>query len=454
MLIEDVIHRFKGLPPAPRLTDPDTVKRLYRQWRIRMMYSTFIGYALFYFCRKNISIALPALGTDLELTNVQLGLFGTMLYVVYGFGRFINGFLADKANPRYFMSVGLFFSALMNLFFGLSSATWCLALFWGLNGWFQSMGFPPCAKMLANWYSVSERGTNWAIWHSSHQLGGFIIAILAGFLVQHYGWRMGFYVPAALCFLTAIFLFNRLRDTPVSMGLPPIAEYHGEVEYNQDGTVVDDEYESIRHTLFHRVLNNKHIWLMSFMTLFCYIIRFGTFDWATKFLVEVKGSSIVKAGIVVSMIELVGILGPLTAGLITDKLWGGKRAPWCVICFLLTIVGLTVFYFVPPGNPYIDALALSLIGFFIYGPQFLQGPFLADLASRKAASTANGLAGVFSYAGAALSGVGTGYFLDTYGWGGGFAFWGVAALCGALISATLWNVKGANHSSVRLAKAS
>lgn len=441
MLFEDVVRIFKENPPVPPIEDPEKVKKIYRHWRIRMMYATFIGYAIFYFCRKNISIALPAIGTDLGYSNAELGLFGSALYITYGIGRFVNGMFADKANPRYFMSVGLVLTALMNIFFGMSSSLWCLTLFWGLNGWFQSMGFPPCSKALANWYSVSERATKWAIWHVSHQLGAFIIAIFAGYLVQNYGWRSGFYVPAVLCLATAWFLFNRLRDTPVSLGLPNIAEYHNDIELNVDGSVVDDKYESMKELLLHRVLNNKHIWLVSLMTLFVYIVRFGAFDWATKFLVEVKGNNIAKAGATVSILELVGILGPITAGIITDKLWHGKRGPWCAVCFLMTTVILAAFYMVPAGHPYVDAACLALLGFFIYGPQFLQGPFVADLASRKAAATANGLAGIFSYAGATLSGVGTGLFLDHYGWLGGFGFWIVAAILGMLISLVLWNVR-------------
>lgn len=443
-LIEDIYRLFRSAPAAPRIQDSEEVKRLYRHWRVRVMYSAFIGYAITYFCRKNISIALPSIGKDLVLTNAQLGMFGSALYITYGIGRFVNGVFADKSNPRYFMSMGLILSAFMNVFFGLSSSLWFLTLFWGLNGWFQSMCFPPISKLLANWYSVSERATKWAIWHISHQIGAFIIAIIAGFLIEKYGWRSSFFVPAAICFVTAFFIYNRLRDTPPTLGLPNIAEYHNDFELDHNGHIVDDSHETIRYTLFHRVLNNKHIWLVALMTLLIYILRCGIFDWATKFLVEAKGSSVAKAGIVVSMLELVGILGPLAAGLITDKLWGGKRAPWCAISFLLTLVGLAVFYFVPAGHPYIDAAGLAIVGFFVYGPQFLQGPFAADLASRKAAATANGVTGSFGYIGATLSGVVTGLFLDAYGWAGGFMFWAVTAVLGIFVSMLLWNVKVTN----------
>ena len=409
------------------------------------MYSCFIGYALFYFCRKNISIAMPALASDLGYSNVQLGLLGTVLYITYGVGKFLNGILADHANPRAFMVTGLILSALMNIFFGMSSSLWALAVFWGLNGWFQSMGFPPVAKLLANWYSASERGFKWSIWHVSHQIGGVIAAVMTGFLIQRYSWQTGFFVPSILCIITAVFLWNRLRDIPSTMGLPDVATYRNDIELNSDGTEVDEKPESIRYVVFHRVLNNKYIWMIGVMNMLLYIVRSGTFDWATKFLVEVKGSGIARAGIVTSVIELAGIAGPILAGVVSDKM-KGRRGPICAISFALTVVGLILFYLVPPGHPYVDATALAIVGFWIYGPQFLQGVFVTDLASRKAASTAIGFTGgIFAYIGAAVSGVGTGWCIDNFGWRGGFAFWIAAAVGGGIIAAMLWNVSAKTH---------
>ena len=445
MLWQRVVQALQAQPPIEPIVDPQKVKTLYRYWRRRVMYSLFIGYALFYFTRKNISIALPALSADLGYSNVQLGILGSLLYVTYGIGSFVNGIIADRANPRYFMAVGLFLSALMNIFFGMSSALWTLAVFWGINGYVQAMGFPPCARLLANWYSVSERGFTWSIWHVSHQVGGAVIAILAGYLIQHYGWRSSFYVPAGLCIVTGFFLWNRLRDTPPSMGLPNIALYKNDIELNKDGTEVTDEPETVRYILFHRVLNNHYIWMIGLMNMFLYIVRFGAFDWATKFLVEQKGSEIAKAGIVVSLIEIAGIAGPIMGGYISDKWTKGRRGPICCIGFIFSILGLLIFYFNPPGRPILDGVGLAMIGFWIYIPQFLQGVFAADFASRKAASSAIGLTRIFGYAGASLSGVGTGWFLDHYGWAGGFGFWIGAGTAAALIAGLLWNATPATH---------
>ena len=88
-------------------------------------------------------------------------------------------------------------------------------------------------------------------------------------------------------------------------------------------------------------------------------------------------------------------------------------------------------------------VALGMVGFAIYGPQFLVGVFATDLASPKAAATAIGLTGIFGYAGSALSAWVTGRLIDRYGWGGGFAYLGAAAVIGAAIALLLWNVRPA-----------
>lgn len=49
-----------------------------------------------------------------------------------------------------------------------------------LNAFFQGWGWPPCSKILNTWYSRNERGLWWAIWNTSHNLGGAIIPLIAG----------------------------------------------------------------------------------------------------------------------------------------------------------------------------------------------------------------------------------------------------------------------------------
>ena len=82
-------------PAAKPITDPEVLRPTYRYWRIRIFYSVFFGYALFYFCRSNLPIAMPKLLEELQYTKTQLGLIGSSFYVVYAVGKFVNGIL-DK----------------------------------------------------------------------------------------------------------------------------------------------------------------------------------------------------------------------------------------------------------------------------------------------------------------------------------------------------------------------
>ena len=140
-------------PPAPRLlSDPDVVARSYKFWRTDILLSTIVGYAMFYFVRKNLSVAMPVMGEQLGVTKANLGLFLTLHGLIYGLSKFGNGIIGDRANARTFMVCGLVLSALCNVFFGLSTAVVALGLIWMLNGWFQGMGFPPCARLMTHWF--------------------------------------------------------------------------------------------------------------------------------------------------------------------------------------------------------------------------------------------------------------------------------------------------------------
>ncbi len=77
------------LSPAsvPAITDEKEIDNKYRYWRKRVLYSAFIGYAFYYFCRVNISMALPYMQKDLDFNKFQLGLIVSVLQIAYGVGK-------------------------------------------------------------------------------------------------------------------------------------------------------------------------------------------------------------------------------------------------------------------------------------------------------------------------------------------------------------------------------
>src|SRR6185503_1001923 len=107
-----------------------------------------------------------------------------------------------------------------NILFGMSSSLLFFAIFWGLNGWFQGWGWPPCAKLLTHWYSQKERGTWWGMQNSSHNVGAALIPLFVGMSAQQFGWRWGMYAAGVLSIIVGGIIFWMLRDTPSTLGLP------------------------------------------------------------------------------------------------------------------------------------------------------------------------------------------------------------------------------------------
>ena len=92
----------------------------FKYWQYRTIIATMIGYALFYFVRKNFSFAIPGLAAEYGISNTSFGLIMTIVGLIYGFSRFLNGLLADRVNGRWHMSLGLLLCVLASFAFGFS----------------------------------------------------------------------------------------------------------------------------------------------------------------------------------------------------------------------------------------------------------------------------------------------------------------------------------------------
>lgn len=438
------LNFLKPAAHAEEIQDAATVKKEYRYWRVRIFYTMFIGYVFYYFTRKSFTFAMPALMNDLGFSKAQLGILGSMLYITYGLSKFASGVMSDQSNPRFFMAIGLIITGITNICFGFSSSLILFALFWGINGWFQGWGWPPCARLLTHWYSQSERGSWWSFWSTSHNVGGFLIPIVAGLCAQYFGWRFAMFIPGVLCIAVGFILINRLRDTPQSLGLPPIEKWRkdypaGETAAKQEGK--KEKELTTKQILFDYVLTNKWIWMLAIASFFVYIIRMAINDWSALYLIETKGYSMIKANTCVSLFDIGGLFGMLSAGWLSDKISAGKRGPINVL-FSAGMLGMVcALWLFPDVGGFITSTMLFMIGFFLFGPQMLIGLAAAELSHKKAAGTASGFAGWFAYFGAAGAGYPLGKVAQEFGWSG---FFTILVACGAITTVLflpMWNAR-------------
>lgn len=437
MSIQSLLQFFTPAPHLPQIEDEESVKTEYKYWRTRIFYSMLLGYAMYYFTRKSLTYSMPGLIEDLGFNKSQLGILFSVLSIAYGMSKFVSGILADQSNPRYFMALGLFLTGICNIFFGMSSSLYMFILFWGLNGFFQGFGWPACARSLTNWYSVSERGSWWSSTSVAHNLGAFVTPWVVGFTLQYFNWRYGMYVPGVVCIFGSLFLINRLRDAPETLGLPPIEKFRNDYPTKKQENSTE---KPSTWTLLKDVLSSKFIWLLAFAYLFLYVLRGGISDWTALYLKEVKGYSLLSSSGISSLFEAGGFCGCLFAGWSSDKLFGAKRGPVSALFSVGILLSLLLFWYVPEGFALLDSISIFIMGFMIFGPQMLIGIFASELSDKRSAATANGFVGWIAYLGAALSGYPLGVVIDQAGWNGAFTTLFACSVILMLMLLPLWGV--------------
>ena len=421
--------------------------KTYKRMRLQIFLSIFIGYAGYYLVRKNFSLAMPYL-IQQGFSSAQLGMILTAVSVAYGLSKFLMGSVSDRSNPRYFLAAGLLLSAGVNIVFGVSQViTNSFILMFSLmflNGWFQGMGWPSCARSMVHWYSVNERGSKVAIWNVAHNVGGGLIGPLAILGLYLFGdWHSLLYFPAFIAVVIAIFVLLTLKDTPQSVGLPPIEDHRDD---HANTEVFDKERElSAKEIFFSYVFRNKFLWYIAIANIFVYFVRYGVIDWAPTYLTHVQGFSHKASSWSYFLYEYAGIPGTLLCGYLSDKVFKGRRAPIGIIYMVGVFFAILAYWLNPWHSLLIYNISLIVIGFLIYGPVMLVGLQALDLVPKKAAGTAAGLTGLFGYlGGAVLADAGLGITVQYFSWSAGFILMLGACCLAIFFFALTWN-SGSSH---------
>ncbi len=469
--------------------DKATIKK-FNNWQLRTILVSMVGYAIYYFVRKNFSIAMPGLTAQYGISNTSFGIVIGIGSLVYGFSRFINGFVVDRFSARVIMAIGLLLCAASNLAFGfgVNISQWItggenvgidfinilimvMAVTIILNQLFQGVGYPPCARLLPSWIHPSQLATKMSIWNTSHSIGASLAVVVCGYIMGTMGtdmssdhsiilriaenlnldpnnsehlktimgyarhwdaWKWCFWIPAGIAVCGALWLYLGLRDDPRSVGLPELP-----------GTKLaksDDVDTKKNQSAFLKVMvwTNRWIWTLCIANIFVYVMRMGILDWGPKFLTESRGMSIEDAAWSVGVFEIFAIVGTIGAGWATDHLFKGKAHRMCLVCMVCAVLFMGIFIFCPSLPVVVSICVLAMAGFFIYGPQALIGIASANHATKQASATANGLAGIFGYVGSFLSAIGIGIVADKWGWEMVFYLIIGVGVLGAITFLTMW----------------
>ena len=392
-----------------------------QEWQKRILFISWITYASFYLLRVNIAVAIPGILSEFSISKTAMGGVLTALFAAYAFGQFVNGQMGDKFGARRMVTIGLLSSAILNIVFGFNQG-WLVSMIiiWGLNGFFQAMGWGPIVKTVACWFPPQKRGMASGILGTSYILGSSISLLLAGFIAGHFGWRWVFWFPAIITIIGALHWALRIRNGCENEGFETVERIDAALKY-----------AGIKHSL-GIILKDKKVWFASLCLFGLNIVRYGFLDWAPTYFFEVQKASISIAAYKTLIFPIAGAAGALSSGWLAEKVFKQKKAIVAAIMLLMLAAAIWFFVKIPVGNWVLSLVVLAIIGFLTFGPHMMIVTILPmDLGTKERASSVAGFIDGWGYIGAALTGVGTGFLLDHFGWHTAFYFW----ISGAIIAA-------------------
>jgi len=399
--------------------------------RLTVFLGLLFGYTIFYINRSSLSYAGPTLVGELGLDLSQIGLLQTAGQISVGVNKLLFGVLAADVSPSLLLAGGLLFTGLTNLAAGSLPAvgpaltTLLLAGLWLGNGIWQGLGSPACARIVNAWFRPSERGTYWAIWNTSNNLGGALspLAVAAGVAIG--GWRWGFRVPGLLAAGMAVVLLLVLRDSPEQAGYSPPG---GGAQGPAAGR---DAAQSKRgwDLFWNGVVRQPGLVQLCLANVLLYVVRAALQAWGAFFLLR-PGSSLQfgEALQLLGLMEVGGLLGSVAGGTLSDAyiarcspdrpLVGSRlEVAMCFILGLVASLGVLVAIPAEQAGTLATACALFAAGFCLYGPQALLALCGMELVPQRAVGASQGVLGLAAYFGAALAGLPFGWLLQgPLGW--------------------------------------
>ncbi|HTY10931.1 MAG TPA: MFS transporter [Bacteroidota bacterium] len=445
----------------------------FRRRRVVNWMSLGLLYASFYMTRYNYTAVAPTLADLFGWKNTDLGVFETLMPLVYGLSVVLNGPFADRAGGKKAFLFGAVGVALMNVLFGLASfavsvpAVWegtglarhvvtpamlnfglsggailtLMAIVWGVNGYFQSFGALSIVKVNAQWFHVRERGTF---------AGIFGVLIRFGLLLAFQGvplillvlpWQYAFWIPGACVAVLTVVNYFLMFNSPKDAGL-------GDFNTGDEAEADENKPTSLAFVI-KKVFASRIMWMIALGSMMIGFVRRSVVDaWWPKYFVDFHGAN--KSAFATYLpyiiatwgIALAGIAGGFVFGIASDRTFGGRRAPVITFGFIGMAVVLALFGVSDLCNfgPVVAASCLVLLSFFVNGAHgMIGGAASMDFGGRRAAASAAGLFDGMQYLAGAFVGMGVGYITTTWGWGA----WHWApipfALAGAYVMSRLWH---------------
>lgn len=333
--------------------------------------------------RVSLSIAMPTIAREFQLTPAIQGLILSSFFWAYALLQIPGGWLIDRYGPRRVIGWS---TGLWGVFQTLAAfATGGLSLIFArvALGAAEAPLFPAGGKLNSLWLASSERGRGAVLMDCGGPLGVALGGLLIAYLIAVFGsWRTAFFIAGIATLAMAWLAWRYLRDDPAihpGVNAAELARINeGRSTSVAQAAKAGAQGLGIARRSLAGILLGRASWAMVF---------FGLLTWGPSYLAQARGFDIKGIGAATFVIFLCGAAGSLVGGFLCDLLVRkgmrrGLAAKGLLSCSGL--VALLAFLLLPQlTDPYAAVALLSLTAFFLmWGSLYWSFPALLAAPAR------------------------------------------------------------------------
>ncbi len=166
--------------------------------------------------RGTLSIAVPFLQKEMNLSKAELGVMLSAFSWCYAFLQMPSGWLVDRYGVRRVYGIGYLLWSVATMFTGFAKNFVALIVLRVSTGTFQAVAFPATSRAVADWFQDRERGTVTALYLTGVRVGTALISWFGGWFLARYDVRLFFLVTGLipLVWLLPWSMFLRKWEAP------------------------------------------------------------------------------------------------------------------------------------------------------------------------------------------------------------------------------------------------
>ena len=166
-----------------------------------------IAYFASYFSRKTFSVVMVNMLESRVIDRDVAGLVGTALFVFYGAGQLVSGYLGDKFSPKYLMFSGLMVSAVCNFLLPIMPNQYLMIPVWAVNGFAQALLWPPIVRILSDSLSHEKYVTANLIVTCGAHVSTIVLYLYAPLCIKWWSYKAVYFSSTVFCLVAgAIFI--------------------------------------------------------------------------------------------------------------------------------------------------------------------------------------------------------------------------------------------------------